>query len=80
MLVFTLIYIVISFLALFLGIFQIVGKNQRSILNWHFFAICTVVAISTFNTGISFYKAFSENVRLGESSYIFSTVNIIFSQ
>jgi HD-GYP domain-containing protein (c-di-GMP phosphodiesterase class II) len=78
-LIFTLIYIVISFLALFLGIFQIVGKNQRGTLNWYFFAICTVVAISTFNTGISFYIAFTENVRLGESSYIFSTINIVFS-
>jgi len=76
-LIFTFIYIVISFLALFLGIFQIVGKNQRSTLNWYFFAICLVVAISTFNTGFSFYKAFSENVHLGESSYIFSTTNII---
>jgi putative two-component system response regulator len=78
-LVFTLIYFVISFLALFLGTFQIVGKSRRSALNWHFFAICTVVAISTFNTGISFYIAFLENVRLGESSYIFSTLNIVFS-
>jgi len=78
-LIFIFIYIVISFLALFLGIFQIVGKNQRGTLNWYFFAICTVVAISTFNTGISFYKAFLENVHLGESSYIFSTANIVLS-
>jgi response regulator RpfG family c-di-GMP phosphodiesterase len=77
--IFTFIYIVISLLALFLGIFQIVGKNQRGTLNWYFFAICTVVAISTFNTGISFYKAFSENTRLSESSYIFSTVNIVLT-
>jgi HD-GYP domain-containing protein (c-di-GMP phosphodiesterase class II) len=78
-LIFTFIYIVISLLALFQGIFQIVGKNQRSTLNWFFFAICSVVAISTFNTGISFYKAFLENVHLSESSYIFSTANIILS-
>jgi len=78
-LIFTFIYIVISLLALFLGIFQIIGKNQRSTLNWYFFAICVVVAISTFNTGISFYKAFLENVYLGESSYIYSTANIVLS-
>ena len=77
--IFTLIYIVISIIAFFLGLFQIVGKNQRSTLNWYFFAICTVVAISTFNTGVMFYKAFLENVRLGELSYIFSTLNIILS-
>jgi len=76
-LIFTFIYIVISLLALFLGIFQIVGKNQRSTLNWYFFAICLVVAISTFNTSFSFYKALLENVHLGESSYIFSTTNIV---
>ena len=75
--IFTFIYIVISLLALFLGIFQIVGKNQRSTLNWYFFAICLVVAISTFNTSFSFYKALLENVHLGESSYIFSTTNIV---
>jgi putative two-component system response regulator len=68
-----------SFIVLFLGAFQIVGKKQRSALNWYFFAICIVGAISTFNTGVSFYKAFSENVRLSESSYIFSTVNIVLS-
>jgi len=78
-LIFIFIYIVISFLALFQGVFQIVGKNRRSTLNWYFFAICLVVAISTFNTCFSFYKALSENVRFGESSYIFSTTNIILS-
>jgi len=78
-LIFTFIYIVISFLALFLGIFQIVGKNQRSTLNWYFFAICLVVAISTFNTGILFFKAFSENVHLSESSYVYSTANIVLT-
>jgi response regulator RpfG family c-di-GMP phosphodiesterase len=72
MLIFTYIYIVISFLVLFLGIFQIVGKNRRGTLNWFFFAICIVVAISTFNTGILYYN-------LSESDYIFSTVNIVFS-
>jgi response regulator RpfG family c-di-GMP phosphodiesterase len=78
-LIFTYIYVVFSLIAFFLGLFQIVGKNRRSTLNWYFFAICTVVAISTFNTGIMFYKAFLENVRLGELSYIFSTLNIILS-
>jgi response regulator RpfG family c-di-GMP phosphodiesterase len=38
-----------------------------------------VVAITTFNNCIQFYKAFSEGVELGESSYIFSAVNVIFS-
>jgi len=78
-LIFTFIYLVISFFALFLGIFQIVGKNQRSTLNWYFFAICVVVAISTFNTGILFYKALLENVRLSESSYIYTTTNIVLT-
>jgi len=76
---FTYIYVGFSLIAFFLGIFQIVGKNQRSTLNWYFFAICIVVAISTFNTGIMFYKAFLENVPLGELSYIFSTLNIVLS-
>jgi len=77
--IFTYIYIVISFLVLFLGIFQIVGKNQRSTLNWYFFAICAVVAISTFNNSFMFYKAFLDNTEFGESSYTYSTTNIIFS-
>jgi HD-GYP domain-containing protein (c-di-GMP phosphodiesterase class II) len=64
---------------LFQGVFQIVGKNRRSALNWHFFAICAVVAITTFNNGIQFYIAFSEGVHLGESSYIFTTLNMILS-
>ena len=66
--IYTLIYIVISFLVFFQGIFQIVGKNQRGTLNWYFFAICMVVAISSFNNGVQFYRAFSEGVNLGESS------------
>jgi HD-GYP domain-containing protein (c-di-GMP phosphodiesterase class II) len=63
----------------FQGVFQIVGKNRRSALNWHFFAICAVVAITTFNNGIQFYLAFSEGVPVGESSYIFTTLNMILS-
>ena len=73
------IYFVISFIVLFLGTFQIVGKKHRSELNWYFFAICIIVAISTFNDGIMFYKAFSEGVNLRESSYILSKLNMIFS-
>jgi len=64
---------------LFQGVFQIVGKNRRSALNWHFFAICTVVAITTFNNGIQFYIATSEGVHLSESSYIFTTLNMVLS-
>jgi response regulator RpfG family c-di-GMP phosphodiesterase len=77
--IFMLIYFVISFLVFFLGLFQIVGKNRRSTLNWSFFAICMVIAITTFNNGIQFYTAFSEGVDLSEASYIFTTFNIIFS-
>jgi response regulator RpfG family c-di-GMP phosphodiesterase len=78
-LIFALIYIIMSFIVLFLGTFQIVGKNQRSTLNWYFFALCAIIAISTFNNGILFYKAFSEGVSLGESSYVFSKSNMILS-
>jgi len=78
-LVFALIYFVISFIVLFLGTFQIVGKKHRSDLNWSFFAICTVIAVSTFNNSIIFYKAFSEGVDLRESNYIFSKLNMILS-
>jgi len=77
--IFAVIYFVISFIVLFLGTFQIVGKKHRSELNWYFFAICIIVAISTFDDGILFYKAFSEGVNLRESSYIFSKLNMIFS-
>jgi len=73
------IYFVISFIVLFLGTFQIVGKKHRSELNWYFFAICIVIAVSTFNNGVMFYKAFSEGVALGESSYIFTKLNMILS-
>ena len=64
---------------LFLGIFQIVGKNRRSTLNWYFFAICATIAVSSFNNGFQFYIAFSEGVNLGESSYIFSKLNMLLS-
>ncbi len=77
--IFAIIYFVMSFIVLFLGTSQVVGKNQRSTLNWYFLAICTVVAISTFNNGILFYKAFSEGVILTESSYVFSKLNMILS-
>jgi putative two-component system response regulator len=73
------IYCVISIIVFFLGVFQIVGKKRRSALNWYFFAICTVVAISSLNNGVQFYKAVSESVNLGESSYIFSTLNMFLS-
>jgi len=78
-LIFALAYFVMSFIVFFLGTFQIVGKNQRSTLNWYFFAICIIIAISTFNNGIQFYKAFSESVNLGGSSYIFTKLNMILS-
>jgi len=73
------IYFAISIIVLFLGTFQIVGKKHRSELNWYFFAICIIVAISTFDNGILFYKAFSEGVNLRESSYIFTKLDMIFS-
>jgi len=78
-LIFALIYFVISLLVLFQGIFQIVGKNKRSALSWYFFAICAVVAISTFNSGIMYYIAFSKNENRDEIDYVFSTANVIFS-
>jgi len=78
-LILILIYLVISFIAFFLGVFQIVGKNQRSALNWHFFAICTIFAISLFHYVIMFYTAFMEGVEAFESSYAFSLVNLILS-
>jgi len=78
-LIFALIYFVISLLVLFQGIFQIVGKNKRSALNWYFFAICAVVAISTFNSGFMYYIAFLKNENRDEIDYVFSTANIIFS-
>jgi len=78
-LIFALIYFVISFIVLFLGTSQIAGKNRRGALNWYFFALCAIIAISTFNNGIQFYKAFSEGVHLGKSSYIFTKLNMILS-
>jgi response regulator RpfG family c-di-GMP phosphodiesterase len=78
-LIFAIIYWVMSFIVLFLGTSQIVGKNQRGTLNWYFFAICAIIAITTFNNGILFYKAFSEGVGLGESSYVFSKISMILS-
>jgi len=76
---FTLIYIVISLLVLFQGIFQVVGKNKRSTLNWYFFAICAVIAISSFNNSIMHYRASLENVDLHESTFVFSRLNLILS-
>ncbi|MCL1957519.1 MAG: HD domain-containing protein, partial [Fibromonadales bacterium] len=64
---------------LFLGTSQIVGKKQRSSLNWYFFAICVVIAISTLNNSVMFYTAFTENVALGESSYTFTKLNMVLS-
>jgi response regulator RpfG family c-di-GMP phosphodiesterase len=64
---------------LFLGTFQIIGKKHRSDMNWYFFAFCVIIAISTFNNSIIFYKAFSEGVDLRESNYIFSKLNMILS-
>jgi HD-GYP domain-containing protein (c-di-GMP phosphodiesterase class II) len=68
-----------SLIVLFLGTFQIVGKKHRSELNWYFFAVCTIIAISTFNNGVMFYNAFSEGVALGESSYVFTKLNMVLS-
>jgi len=76
---FTIIYFVMSLIVLFLGTSQIIGKNRLSALNWYFFAICIVVATSTFNNGVQYYKAFTEGVALGESSYIFTKPNMILS-
>jgi len=76
---FTYIYFAISFLVLFMGVFQIVGKNRRSALNWYFFAICIVIATSAFNNGVMFYKAYLEGVEFGESSYVFTKMNMILS-
>jgi len=78
-LVFVLLYSTISFLIFFFGLFQIVGKNQRSTLNWYFFALCAVIAVSSFNNAVQFYYAISEDVNLGESSYIFSKTNMVLS-
>jgi len=78
-LIFAVIYFVMSFIVLFLGTFQIVGKKHRSDLNWYFFAICATIAVSTFNNGVMFYKAFSEGVALAESSYIFTKLNMVLS-
>jgi HD-GYP domain-containing protein (c-di-GMP phosphodiesterase class II) len=78
-LIFTIIYIAISFVVFFLGMSQIVGKSRRSALNWYFFAICIIVTSSTFNNGVQFYKAFTEGVALGEASYTFTKINMIFS-
>jgi putative two-component system response regulator len=78
-LIFSIIYFVISFIVLFLGTSQVAGKNQRTSLNWYFFAICAVVAISTFNNGIMYYVAFSEGVAFDKSTYIFSKLNFILS-
>jgi len=77
--VFELIYFIFAFIVLWQGVFQIVGKNRRTALNWYFFAICTVVSIAVFNNGIQFYKAFSEHVNLDESSYVFTTSNMVLS-
>jgi putative two-component system response regulator len=77
--VFELLYFLFAFIVLWQGVFQIVGKNRRSALNWYFFAICTVVSIAVFNNGILFYKACSEKVNLDESSYVYTTSNMILS-
>jgi HD-GYP domain-containing protein (c-di-GMP phosphodiesterase class II) len=77
--IFTLIYFVISLIVFSLGVFQVVGKNRRSTLNWSFFAICMVVSITTFNNSIQFYIASSEGVDVSKSSYISTTPNMIFS-
>jgi response regulator RpfG family c-di-GMP phosphodiesterase len=76
---FAVIYFAISIIVLFLGTFQIVGKKHRSDLNWYFFAFCAIIAVSTFNNSIIFYKAFSEGVDLRKSNYIFSKLNMILS-
>jgi len=78
-LIFTYIYISISVIVLFLGTSQIVGKSRRSALNWYFFGICVVVAISDFNNGVQYYEAFKEGVVLGESSYTFTKLNMVLS-
>ncbi|MDR2942600.1 MAG: hypothetical protein LBV17_08425, partial [Treponema sp.] len=77
--VFAVIYFVISLFLLFQGIFQIIGKNQRSALNWHFLAICAIFAISFFNNAILFYVAFLEGVDPSESSYTYNKLIMIFS-
>ncbi|WP_461257204.1 hypothetical protein, partial [Treponema sp. R80B11-R83G3] len=78
--IFTLIYLVISFIVFFLGIFQIAGKNQLSTLNWYFFAICTVFAISTFNNSLLYYITLSEVSDLSESSLIIiKNLNLILT-
>jgi len=58
---------------------QIAGKSRRTALNWYFFAICTIIAVSTFNNGVMFYKAYLESVEFGESSYVFTKMNMILS-
>jgi response regulator RpfG family c-di-GMP phosphodiesterase len=78
-LVFTIIYFVISLFLLFQGIFKIIGRNQRSALNWYFFAICATFAISFFNNAVQFYIAHLEGVDLDKSSYVFNKLGMIFS-
>jgi len=78
-LIFAVIYFVMSFVVLFLGTFQIVGKKHRSELNWYFFAICAIIAITTLNNSFMFYTAFTEGVALGESSYTFTKLNMVLS-
>jgi len=78
-LIFAVIYFVMSFIVLFLGTFQIVGKKHRSELNWYFFAICAIIAITTLNNSFMFYTAFTEGVALGESSYTFTKLNMVLS-
>jgi len=78
-LVFTLVHIVITFTYFFLGLFQVAGKSKRSALNWYFFAICMVIAITTLNYGIIFYTALQEGVDVWESSYISNIINTILA-
>ena len=72
------------FLALFLifeilGVLQITKKGRRGALNWYFFAICTIAAISNLNSAVLYYTAFQEGVGLSDSSYIYNYLDIIFS-
>jgi len=78
-LIYTLIYSILTLIYFFLGVFQVAGKNKLSALNWYFFAICMVCAITTLNYSLIFYTALQEGVGLWESSYVSTIFNTILS-
>jgi len=74
-----LIFLSIALIIEILGVFQILKKGRRSASNWYFFAICTIIAMSSFNSAKLYFTVILEGTTIDDTSYLFTVPNVVFS-